>query len=245
MTSAPVMDASLRLKDPIAPQLVAALRQGIAAMQLRPGEALSEKDIAARFGVSRQPVREAFIKLSEAGLVEIRPSRGTYVMKISVREVANARFVREAIECDIARNAGRLATPAQVRVLHGLIDAQRDAASADDYWRFNDADETFHRAIADIVQCDYAWRIVEGARIQTDRVRYLSLPEASPMPLLISQHEAIVERLAARDPDGAEQAMRRHLHEILLALPQIAAAHPELFDDTGLPDHTVGLVPRD
>ena len=71
------MDVSIRQTDPIAPQLVAALRQGIAALKLRPGEALSEKDIAARFGVSRQPVREAFIKLSEAGLVEIRPSRGT------------------------------------------------------------------------------------------------------------------------------------------------------------------------
>ena len=90
------MDA-LRIKDPIAPQRVAVLRQCIAELRLKPGEALSEKDIAGRYGVSRQPVREAFIKLSEAGLVEIRPSRGTFVMKISVREVANARLVREAI----------------------------------------------------------------------------------------------------------------------------------------------------
>ena len=63
------IDVTIRLRDPIAPQLVAALRQGIAELKLRPGEALSEKDIAARFGVSRQPVREAFIKLSEAGLL--------------------------------------------------------------------------------------------------------------------------------------------------------------------------------
>lgn len=239
------MDASLRLKDPIAPQLVAALRQGIAELQLRPGEALSEKDIAARFGISRQPVREAFIKLSEAGLVEIRPSRGTFVMKISVREVANARFVREAIECDISRDAARLATPTQIAELRALISAQKHAAEANDYWRFNDRDEAFHRAIADIVQCEYAWRIVEGARIQTDRVRYLSLPEASPLPLLIRQHEAIADRLEAKDAEGAERAMSRHLREILVALPQIASAHPDLFEDTELPGHTLGLVPRD
>src|SRR5690606_15320084 len=67
------MDAALSLRDPIAPQLVSVLRQSIAEMRMPPGMALSEKDIAARFGVSRQPVREAFIKLSEAGLVEIRP----------------------------------------------------------------------------------------------------------------------------------------------------------------------------
>jgi len=239
------MDAALRLKDPIAPQLVAALRQGIAELKLRPGEALSEKDIASRFGVSRQPVREAFIKLSEAGLVEVRPSRGTFVMKISVREVANARFVREAIECDIARNAARLATARDIAALRSTLAAQRDAAAANDYWRFNDWDEAFHRAIADIVQCDYAWRVVESARVQTDRVRYLSLPEASPMPLLIRQHEAIVDRLEAGDVLGAEETMRRHLREILIALPQIARANPDLFEDTELPQHTVGLTPGD
>lgn len=239
------MDIALRVREPIVPQVVAALRQGIVELHLQPGEALSESDIAARFGVSRQPVREAFIKLSEAGLVEIRPSRGTYVMKISVRELANARFVREAIECDIARNAGRLARPGHIAELRHHLDLQRAAAAQNDYRRFNELDEAFHRAIADIVDCDYAWRIVESARVQTDRVRFLSLPQASPMPMLIRQHEAIVDRLAANDPVGAEAAMRRHLREILVALPQIAAAHPGLFSDTELPAHTAGLTPID
>lgn len=237
------MDASLRLTDPIAPQLVTVLRQGIAAMTLPPGTALSEKEIAARFGVSRQPVREAFIKLSEAGLVEIRPSRGTFVRKISVREVANARFVRESIESDIAQNAARLARPDQISHLRNLITAQQAAAQSEDFASFNAQDESFHRAIAEIVQNQYAWRLVEAARFQTDRVRLLSLPEASPIPVLIAQHQEIVDRLAERDGAGAALAMRRHLREILVAVPRIAAAHPEYFDDTDLPDHALGLIP--
>lgn len=238
------MDVSLRMREPIAPQLVTALREGIAQLRLRPGDVLSEKDIAARFGVSRQPVREAFIKLAEAGLVEVRPSRGTYVTKISVREVANARFVREAIESDITRQAARLVTPAQLARLARLVDRQEEAAADGDYARFNDADEAFHRAIADIVQSDFAWRVVEGARFQTDRVRLLSLPDASPMPVLIRQHRAILERLEARDGEGAANAMRRHLREILLALSRIAEQHPEIFSDTELPAHTRDLVPQ-
>lgn len=238
------MEAALRLREPIAPQLVLMLRQGIAEMRLRPGEVLSEKDIAGRFGVSRQPVREAFIKLSEAGLVEIRPSRGTVVMKISVREVANARFVREAIESDIARFAAKLATPAQLSELRALIAEQKRAASVEDFASFNAMDEAFHRAIADIVQSDYAWRIVEAARFQTDRVRLLSLPHASPLALLIRQHEDIVDRLEAGDGDGAAEAMRRHLREILLALSTIAQEHPDFFSDVELPEHTKGLVPE-
>ncbi len=236
------MEAALRQKDPIAPQLVAVLRQSIAEMRLPPGSALSEKEIAAQFGVSRQPVREAFIKLSEAGLVEIRPSRGTFVMKISVHEVANARFVREAIETEIARNATHLATPEDIARLRDEIARQRAAAAAGDFARFNTHDEAFHRAIADIVSNDYAWRIVESARFQTDRVRLLSLPDASPMDLLISQHVIIVERIAAGDAVGAAEAMRSHLREILVALSRIARAWPEYFSDTDLPDHTRHLV---
>lgn len=237
------MDTAIRQRDPIAPQVVSALRQSIAEMQLPPGTALSEKDIAARFGVSRQPVREAFIKLSEAGLVEIRPSRGTFVMKISVAEVANARFVREAIESDIARHAARLATAEQIAGLRDIVAAQQAAAAEGDFARFNEHDENFHRTLAAIPGNDYAWRLVEAARFQTDRVRLLSLPEASPLPVLITQHLEILDRLSVRDAEGAAHAMRRHLREILLALSHIAAAHPEYFSDTELPEHTRGLIP--
>lgn len=232
------MEISLRLRDPIAPQLVSALRQAIIASELRPGAALSEKDIASRFGVSRQPVREAFIKLSEAGLVQILPSRGTYVMKISLREVANARFVREAVECALARSASRLIDPGGVARLRRLVAEQAAVAARGDYSGFTALDEAFHQAIAEIVDCDYAARVVESARAQTDRVRYLSLPGTSPVQLLITQHNAIVDALEAGDPDMAATAMRIHLREILNALPRIAAAHPELFEDEEMPAHT-------
>lgn len=232
------MDTALKLRDPIAPQLVAAMRQAIIASELRPGAALSEKEIAGRFGVSRQPVREAFIKLSEAGLVQILPSRGTYVMKISLREVANARFVREAVECALARAATKLIRPAGVLRLRRLIEEQAVAASRSNYAGFTALDEAFHQAIAEIVDCDYAGRVVESARAQTDRVRYLSLPGTSPIPLLITQHNAIVDALEAGDADMADTAMRIHLREILNALPRIAAANPELFEDEEMPAHT-------
>ena len=74
-----------------------ALRAAIVQLQVRPGNPLSEAEIARQLGVSRQPVREAFIKLAESGLVEVRPQRGAFVRLISRREVANARFIREAI----------------------------------------------------------------------------------------------------------------------------------------------------
>lgn len=233
------MDTTLKIADPIAPQMVQLLRQAIIEMQLKPGQALSEQDIATRYGISRQPVREAFIKLAEAGLLQVLRSRGTYVVKISVREVLNARFVREAIECAIARSAAELIDGAGCSRLDALIDSQKRAVAAKDYRRFYALDEAFHREIANIVECDYASRVVDGARAQTDRVRFLSLPQATPLEVLIVQHSAIAAALAARDPDRAEAAMRLHLREILTALPRLAHQYPELFEDSGIPAHAL------
>ncbi|MGL4438706.1 MAG: FCD domain-containing protein [Bosea sp. (in: a-proteobacteria)] len=227
---------TLRIAEPIVPQIIAILRQAIIEMRLKPGEALSEKEIAQRYGVSRQPVREAFIKLAEVGLLQILPSRGSFVVKISMREVLNARFVREAIECAIVRSAATRIDAQGLARLDALVAEQKRVADQLDIKHFYTLDEAFHRAIADCVECDYAMRVVEGARAQTDRVRFLSLQEASPIRLLIRQHEAIVTALRTGNPDASENAMREHLREILSALPRLAVNFPEFFDESGIPD---------
>lgn len=222
---------------PIVPQLIQVLRQSIVEMRLRPGEAMSEKEVAAHYGVSRQPVREAFIKLSEAGLLQILPSRGTFVVKISIRDVLNARYVREAIECALVRTAATLLTPPDLERLDRLIAEQIEAAGSADPGRFYDLDEAFHRTIAECCECEPALRVIESARAQMDRVRFLSLPEATPIAVLIDQHRAIVDGIRRHSPAGAEDAMRLHLREILSALPRLAEQFPDMFDPTDAPAH--------
>lgn len=236
------MDTTLKIAEPIVPQIIQILRQAIIEMQLKPGQALSENDIAGRYGISRQPVREAFIKLREAGLLQILPSRGTYVVKISVRQVLNARFVREAVECSITRTAATLIDQAGCERLKAHIVDQKRAAATGDYRIFPALDEAFHREIATIIDCDYATKVVESARAQTDRVRFLSLPQATSLAVLIDQHQAIVDALAAGNPDSAEAAMRLHLREILSALPQLAQQHPDLFEDAIVPAHAIMIT---
>jgi DNA-binding GntR family transcriptional regulator len=226
-----------------APQIYALLRSDCIRMKLAPGQALSEKEIAARFGTSRQPVREAFIKLAEAGLVRILPQRGTFVMKISQRAVGDARFVREAVEVAVARTCCRLAPPAAIDSVAAIIDAQSAAAARGDHEGFLALDEQFHRALAEAIDCAEAWRAIENGKAQMDRVRYLSLPEASPMTLLIEQHAQILGAIRRRDEAAAAGAMRVHLREILLALPRLALERPDLFEAEPLPIHATDLNP--
>ncbi len=224
-----VVSFALKDKGPLAAQVAARLKDAIVRLELRPGESLSETDVARRFGVSRQPVREAFIKLAEMGLVAIRPQRGTFVRQISTADVMNARFVREAVEVAVVREAAAAPAPELLARLQALLCAQEERAAARDGAGFLKLDEAFHHALADGIGRGVAWRIIEDLKAQMDRVRYLSVEGATPLAELVAQHRAVVERIAAGDAAGAEAAMRRHLREILSSLPLIARAHPEYF----------------
>ncbi|PWC80358.1 GntR family transcriptional regulator [Azospirillum sp. TSH100] len=221
--------------EPIARRVYRVLRQAIVTMQFRPGQALSEQEIADQLGVSRQPVREAFIKLSEAGLLTIRPQRGSFVVKISAKQVLDARFVREAVETAVVRKACETITAAGIAELRELLKAQWDIADEPVPVRFLELDEAFHRTIAIGAECEYAWRIVEETKAQMDRVRYLSVPYATPIRRLIAQHQAVLEGIVARDPVKAEAAMGLHLREILTSLPELEGKFPDLFtlEDAG------------
>ena len=217
----------------IAEQVFHALRSSIVTMQLTPATALSEQEIAGRLNVSRQPVREAFIKLSEIGMVRVLPQRGTFVVKISAKAVRDARFVREAVECAIARRASEGISEAAMDGLRGILTEQRKAAR--DPETFFVLDEAFHRGLANAAECAYAWKVIEEAKAQMDRVRFLSLPDATPVAHLITQHQAILDAIAAGRAAAAEQAMKDHLREILKSLPRLARAFPEMFEHEETP----------
>src|SRR6516165_10817411 len=86
-------------RNTLSTQVHAVLRSDIIAGRLAPRAMLSEQEIAAGFGISRTPVREAMIKLAEEGLVEIFPQYGSFVAPIKLRDVFDSQFVREALEC--------------------------------------------------------------------------------------------------------------------------------------------------
>ncbi|WP_250436456.1 GntR family transcriptional regulator [Caballeronia sp. ATUFL_F2_KS9A] len=216
--------------EPIGKQIFRALRQAIFAGQLVPGTPLSEKEVAEMFQVSRQPVRETFIKLVEAGVLQVLPQRGTFVKKISPRQVREGRFIREAIETAVARKAAVAITNSQLDDLAANLREQKSASKVNDTTAFLALDEQFHMQIAQSIDCVAAWDTIQDIKAQMDRVRYLSLPDVSPLDLLIKQHARIVSALKAHDPDGAEEAMRAHLREILVSLHPIAERNPDWFE---------------
>jgi len=206
------------------------LREAIIRLDLAPGARLSEQEIATRMGVSRQPVREALIALGKSRLVEIRPNRGTVVVRISARQMMEARFVREAIEVAVARRASESFDVWTRRKIDGILERQRAAIKDHDHNAFRREDEQFHIAIAEGAGCGLAWNAISDIKAHMDRVCNLQLRNPTSMNTLIVQHEMIVAAIDAKNPDAAADAMQAHLNGILKDLPAIESANRELFE---------------
>lgn len=214
---------------PARDQAYVALRDAIVCAELEPGRRLSENELAERLGVSRTPVREALARLRDEGLVSIVPQLGTFVTLIEPAAVADAHFVREALECNAIRLATGRAGDPELAALQENLDAQERVAGADDPEAFDHLDDALHRFLCDLSGRDIAWHLSQRARGQLDRVRRLSLPQPGYRGLMLEEHREVVAAVAAHDADAAERALRHHLRMVLSHVPEIQRAHPEYF----------------
>jgi len=230
MTVAILHQPPPRIIESAAARVERELRAGIIDLTIRPGERLSESEIADRFQVSRQPVREAFIALMRQGLVDVQPQRGTVVVKLSVRRMLDARFIREAIEVAIVRRACERFDPHYRDRAAALIAAQEEAVRTGDHASFQRLDSLFHIALAEGADCLEAWNAVEMQKAHMDRVCALTLHSPGSMGPLVTQHQAILDAVEDGDPDRAVAAMSHHLSEILRAVAGLELKFAELFE---------------
>jgi DNA-binding GntR family transcriptional regulator len=212
-------------------QIHALLRREIIAGRLLPRTMLSEQELSQRYGVSRTPVREALIKLAEENLVETYPQYGTFVAPIKLQEVFDSQFVREAIESAAVQLAAERIDATEAKAVASIVDRQRLLHRAGDEEGFFQADEQMHARIMKIAGHPNAWRQVENAKAQMDRVRHLTIRIPMKLSSVIAEHSVIVDRLIARDRAGALQAMRAHLRGLFRSVDILMQENPSYFAD--------------
>ncbi len=229
----PQLDAGAR-RDRDRPPSAAAvihsrIRGEIVSLARKPGEPLSEKEITEVYGVSRTPVREAILRLANEGLVDIFPQSGTFVARIPQRALPEAIVIRMALEEKAARLAAERATRSQVMGLQAIVEQLREAAAAGNREGFHQADEHFHAAIAEMAGYPGIWSLVQQVKVQVDRYRRLTLPQEGRMLRVIEEHQAIVDAIAARDPDRAAAFVSAHLGALIASLDDIRDVNPDYF----------------
>ena len=186
------------------------LEQDIVTGALRPGERLDEQSLAARFGVSRTPIREALMQLATAGLVDLQPRRGAFVASLSLKDVIERFEVMAALEGACRALAARRITEPERLALLGAHQACAHQApgDADTYYYLN---ERFHHVIYDACHNTY---LAEQARQLHDRLkpfRRLQLRARSRVATSLTEHQAVVDAILSGDSARAEQLLRDHI----------------------------------
>jgi GntR family transcriptional regulator, rspAB operon transcriptional repressor len=205
----------------------ATLRRKVLTMELPPGASLSENELAAALGVSRTPVRESLILLAEEGLVQVFPKVGSFVSRVDPVRVADAQFLREAVELTALDD---LPATLDTGLLAELDDnLRRQDAPGIELEEFFRLDEEFHHGLLKLSGHGAAWATVSAAKGHLDRARRLGLHEASPPAANAAQHRAILTAVVGGDLAAARSAMRTHLRAVFDDVERIRARSPELF----------------
>ncbi|MEI7598468.1 MAG: GntR family transcriptional regulator [Aestuariivirga sp.] len=207
------------------------LRRDIVRLDMAPGAPISEKDLCARFEVSRTPVREALQRLAEEDLVDILPHSGTWVSRISFALAEEGFVLRRALEIESVRRACSTITDQDMAELDALVAAMRRILDEDRLADYLEIDDAFHAAIARISGYPRIWKFIGLAKVQLDRMRQLSAPVPGHLAEVTEQHAAIVQALARRNVMQAELAMLIHLDTSFEVMAAIYPGQPELFAD--------------
>ncbi|MEG0168264.1 MAG: GntR family transcriptional regulator [Ruthenibacterium sp.] len=207
------------------------LRKDIMRLVLKPGTVMSAQDVSVRLKVSRTPVREAFIRLSKEGLVDIEAQKGTTVSLIDMKRVKQERFVRETLEVANLKLFLGHVTPQIISEMRAEIVQQTDALARKDYTSFMQQDNDFHQNFFTVSKRTLCGEIIGEMSGHYDRIRMITtwkegLPEGA-----IKQHCELLNFLEASDLEGATQVLTRHLHKLLIEEKKLVKQWPDFFLD--------------
>ncbi|MDQ0470547.1 GntR family transcriptional regulator [Labrys wisconsinensis] len=214
-----------------APQLFERLREAIISLELTPGTTLSRTEIAAQFGVSQTPVRDALMRLDEEGLVEVFPQHATVVSPIDLRSAQQAHVLRRSLELEIVRSLALDPPPALVAALDGLIAQQALAAGAGDFETLTTLDRLFHQRLYEAAGLHELWLLVRSRSGHIDRLRRLHLPTPGKAQDILRHHRLILASIAGGRPDEAQRHLRDHLSGTLAHVAEIRARYPAYIRD--------------
>jgi DNA-binding GntR family transcriptional regulator len=208
------------------------LRKRIITIQLPPDTTLSRTELTETYEVSQTPIRDALQLLKQEGLVRIYPQSRTVVTRIDVLQIYEAHFLRVALETEVCR---RLATdpdpdPSVITRARSIIKMQTAVADdADQIAIFQELDELFHQTLFAGAKRSSLHQLIRERSGHLERIRRLHLPEKGKIVSILDGHHAIIDAIAARNEQGAVDAIREHLSQTVAKVEDLRKEFPDYF----------------
>lgn len=203
-------------------EVAARLRELIFSGELLPGAFVDEVAIAERLEISRTPLREALKVLAAEGLVRHEQRRGCFVNQVTEQDLDEIFPVIALLEGRCAFEAARNATEADIAALEGLHERLNKHASAGRITLYYEVNFAIHEAIIILANNRWLAQVIADLRKILKLARLQQLHAPGRLQQSLSEHMAVFAALKARDPEGAEAAMKTHLTRQREALRELA-----------------------
>ena len=187
----------------------ARIKQAIRGGRYRPGDRIRENEVAEWLKVSRTPVREALRRLEAEGLLSFESWRGVVVARLDRQQVGELYAMREVLEGAAARMAARHIDDAEVELLQLLLRDMEQAA--DDAATLAEMNRKLHQTIYAAAHNQYLMQTLGQLENSLTLLRGTTFAIEGRATSAAVEHRAIVEAIAARDPEAAENAARAHI----------------------------------
>lgn len=219
-------------KTTVANQVYDILRKGIIDISLVPGSIISEKETSDNLGISRTPIREAFIRLEREGFLNIYPQRGTHISRINIKRCKEERFIRETLEKGIFEVYMEKHSEESVEKLWLYIENQKKAIEENDTVHYTLYDDKFHNVFYDETESTLSKMFIRNYSVNYSRIRHLSLSLKEDIAGNNTNHHVeIYNAVINNDVKSGLKVFEIHLQKLFSQIDSIVERYPDYFID--------------
>ena len=199
-----------------------------------PNTLMKEETIAEEYKISRTPVRSVISRLVQRGLLVVKPKKGTYVSRISIKMIDNDAYIRQAVESKIIEDAIKNVTDADIQELKEILAEQEVITnmepSIEKSKLFNENDNKFHVTIFRIAGHESLWQDMINSTINFDRVRIMSNLRSVPDVKKVYQYHCdIAKSLEEKNLEKAKEAFTKHIGVALDGIEKVKEKYKDYF----------------
>ena len=183
------------------------LKKRIVFLDYEPGQTLREKDLLEEFGVSRTPIREAFIRLESDGLVRIFPNLGTIVSEVSFQQLKDVFEIRSFLVQLVGQLAAARATPDELKAIRSKVEAMQQTSDTN---KLMQLDSEIHELVNKATKNETLVKFLGMLRDQSIRIRTFSQNNAAYYQSLTAELEELIKALENRDGEASARILEKH-----------------------------------
>lgn len=206
------------------------LKMNIMTLNIKPGTIISEADIREALDVSRTPIRESIVRLSEELLMNVYPQKGSFVSLIDLKIVEEAYFMRKILEKAVLKLAVKNFSEEGIKELEKNLKFQNIISQVEeDHSELFFLDNEFHRIIYKEVQKEKVWNSIQSLSTHYDRVRFLDAVEKTNLVPTLEQHREIIDIIKNKELEKVEAMVDLHLSNFKNKIDYLIKKHPDYF----------------